>query len=124
MMIENLSDNALKVVMPAKLSAADVAQLADRLDGFIAQRSHIRLMFDLRNFGGWENLEAMGAHLDQLKSLPERAKHVDRIAVIVGHPWQQQFLQMLRTVVPTQVQAFESSEEAEATQWLLQNTTS
>lgn len=119
MTIENLSDNALKVIMPAKLTPADVAQVASRLDGLIAERGKIRIMFNLTNFGGWENLEAMGAHFDQLKFLPERAKHIERIAVIVGRPWQQQFLQMLRSVLPTQVQAFESNEEAEATQWLL-----
>jgi hypothetical protein len=78
-------------------------------------------MFDLRNFGGWENLEAMGAHFDQLKFIPERAKHIERMAVIVGYPWQQQFLQMLRNVLPTQVQAFEANEETEAKQWLLQS---
>jgi hypothetical protein len=120
MTIENLSDNALKVTMPAKLAADDVAQLAGRLDDLIAQRGHIRLMIDLTKFGGWENLEAMGAHLDQLKLMPERAKHIERIAVIIGYPWQQQFLQMLRNVLPTQVQAFEANEEAEAKQWLLQ----
>jgi hypothetical protein len=121
MTIENLSDNALKVVMPAKLSAADVAQVADRLDNLIAQCGHVRLMSDLTHFGGWENLEAMGAHFDQLKFIRERAKHIERIAVIVGHPWQQQVLQMLRSMLPTQVQAFESSDEVEATRWLLQN---
>ena len=120
MKIENLSDTALKVTMPAKLAAGDVAQLAGQLDNLIAQRGHIRLMMDLTNFGGWENMEAMGAHFDQLKFLPERAKHIERIAVVVGQPWQQQFLQMLRSVLPTQVQAFESNEAAEATQWLLQ----
>jgi hypothetical protein len=120
MTIESLSDNALKVEMPARLSAADVAQLASRLDNLIAERGHIRLLFDLTKFGGWENMEAMGAHFDQLKLIPERAKHIERIALIAGHPWQQQFLQMLRTVLPTQVQAFESGEATEATQWLLQ----
>jgi stage II sporulation SpoAA-like protein len=118
--IENLSENALKVVMPAKLTAADVAQVARQLDDLIAQHSRIRLMFDLTHFGGWENLEAMGAHFDQLKFIPERAKHIERIAVIIGYPWQQQFLQMLRNVLPTQVQAFEAGAEGEATQWLLQ----
>jgi hypothetical protein len=124
MTIENLSDNALKIVMPPRLTAEDVAQVASRLDTVISERSRIRLMFDLTNFGGWENLEAMGAHLDQLKFIPERAQHIERIAIIVGHPWQQQFVQMLRNVLPTQVQAFESSEEAEATQWLLQGAAS
>jgi hypothetical protein len=123
MTIENLSDNALKVVMPARLTAEDVAQVANRLDSVIAEHSPIRLMFDLTSFGGWENLEAMGAHLDQLKFIPERARHIERIAVIVGYPWQQQFVQMMRNVLPTQVQAFESNEEAEATRWLLQSST-
>jgi hypothetical protein len=119
MTIENLSDNALKIVMPTKLTAADVTQLAERLDGSIAQHGHIRVLFDLRNFGGWENMEALGAHLDQLKFIQERAKHIERIAVIVGYPWQQQFIAMIRNVLPAPVQPFESSEEAAAADWLL-----
>lgn len=119
MTIETLSDNALKVVMPAKLAAEDVAQLAERLDGTIAQQGHIRMLIDLRSFGGWENMEALGAHLDQLKFIQQRAQHIDRIAIIVGYPWQQQFIGLIRNVLPTQVQPFESSEEAAATDWLL-----
>ena len=53
MTIETISDNALKVVMPAKLTADTVAQLAQRLDGLIAERGRIRVLFDLSNFGGW-----------------------------------------------------------------------
>jgi SpoIIAA-like len=119
MTIETLAGNALKIVMPAKLTASDVAQVADRLDASIAQFSRIRVLFDLRNFAGWENMEALGAHLDQLKFIQERAKHIDRIAVVVGHPWQQQFVALIRNVLPAPVQPFESSEEAAATDWLL-----
>ena len=119
MTIESLSDNVLKIVMPAKLSAQDVTQAAERLDGSIAQHGRIRVLFDLRNFGGWENMEALGAHLDQFKFIGERAKHIDRIAVIVGHPWQQQFIALIRNMLPAPVQPFESSEEAAAVDWLL-----
>ena len=118
MTIENLSDTVLKAVMPQKLTASDVEQLASRLDGLISERGRISVMFDLRNFAGWENLEALGAHMDQLKFIQGRTQHIDRIAVIAGHPWEQQFLQMLRTILPTQVQSFGSNEEAVAAQWL------
>lgn len=120
MTIETLSDNAIKVVMPTKLTADDVAQLAERLDTTIAQHGKLRMLVDLRSFGGWENMEALGAHLDQLKFIQERAKHIDRIAIIVGYPWQQQFIALIRNVLPTQVQPFESTEEAAAKDWLLQ----
>jgi hypothetical protein len=119
MTTEMLSDNTLKIVMPAKLTAEDVAEVAKRLDGTIAQHGRIRMLMDLRNFGGWENMEALGAHLDQLKFIQERAKHIDRIAIIVGYPWQQQFIALIRNVLPTQVQPFESTEEAAAKDWLL-----
>jgi hypothetical protein len=120
MTTEMLSDNAIKIVMPQKLSAADVATVAAALDGAITQHGRIRLLADMRNFGGWENMEALGAHLDQLRFIAERAKHIDRIAVIVGYPWQQQVIAFLRNVLPTQVQPFESSEETAAKDWLLQ----
>ena len=120
MTIEMLSDNAIKIVMPAKLTADDVTKVAAALDGAITQHGRIRLLADMRNFGGWENMEALGAHLDQLRFIQERAKHIDRIAVIVGYPWQQQVIAFLRNVLPTQVQPFESSEEAAAAAWLVQ----
>jgi len=119
MTIESLSDNALKVVMPSKLTADDVTQLAQRLDSTIAERGRIRVLFDLRAFGGWENLEALGAHLDQLKFIQERAKHIDRVAVIVAQPWEQQLVGFIRNVLPAPVQPLAASEEAAATQWLL-----
>jgi hypothetical protein len=120
MTIESLSDNALKVVMPAKLAANDVTQVAQRLDSLIAERGRIRLLFDLRAFGGWENLEALGAHLDQLRFIQERAKHIDRIAVIVAQPWEQQLVGFIRNVLPAPVQPFGANEEPAATQWLLE----
>ena len=120
MTIETISDNALKVVMPAKLTADDVAQLAQRLDGLIAQRSRIRLLFDLTNFGGWENMEALGAHMDQLKFVQERIQHIDRIAIIAGYPWQHQLFSWITNVVHTQAKVFDKGQDAAATEWLLQ----
>ncbi|HET6277095.1 MAG TPA: STAS/SEC14 domain-containing protein [Candidatus Cybelea sp.] len=120
MMIEALSDNALKVAMPAKLTAEDVSQLAQRLDGLITERGRIRVLFDLTNFGGWENMEAVGAHIDQLKFVQERIAHIERIAVIAGYPWQHQLFDWVGSVVHTQAKVFDKGQEAAAAEWLLQ----
>lgn len=105
--------------MPAKLSAEDVGELAQQLDGLIAQRGRIRVLFDLTNFGGWENMEALGAHIDQLKFLQTRIAHVDRIAVIAGYPWQHQLFSWMGNVVHTQFNVFDAGQEAAAREWLL-----
>lgn len=120
MTIETLSDNALKVVMPPKLTADDVGQVAQRLDGLIAERGRIRVLFDLTNFGGWENMEALGAHMDQFKFVHSRIQHIDRIAAIVGYPWQHQLFGFMGNVLHTQFSVFEKGQEAAATDWLLQ----
>jgi hypothetical protein len=120
MTIETISDNALKVVMPPKLAAEDVAQLAQRLDGLIAERGRIRMLFDLTNFGGWENMEALGAHIDQLKFVQERIRHIERIAVIAVYPWQHQLFDWIGTMVHTQAKVFDKGQDAAAAEWLLQ----
>ncbi|MBV8588990.1 MAG: STAS/SEC14 domain-containing protein [Acetobacteraceae bacterium] len=119
MTVEMISDNAVKVVMPAKLTADDVTQLAQRLDGLIAERGRIRVLFDLTNFGGWENMEALGAHVDQLKFVHERIQHIDRMAVIAGYPWQHQLFSWISNVVHTQGNVFDRGQDAAAKEWLL-----
>jgi hypothetical protein len=120
MTIETLSDNTLKVAMPAKLTAPDVTQLAEQLDALIAKAGHIKLLIDLTNFGGWENMEALGAHMDQFKFVRERIAHIDRIAVITGNPWQQQLFQAITGVLHTEAMTFDKGQEAAATAWLSQ----
>jgi len=120
MTIETISDNALKAVMPAKLGASDVSQLAQSMDGLIDKSGRIRVLFDLSNFGGWENMEALGAHMDQLKFLHERIQHIDRIAVVAGYPWQHQMFSWISSVVHTQARVFDKGQDAAATEWLVQ----
>jgi hypothetical protein len=120
MTIETLSGNTLKVVMPAKLTADDVAEVAQQLDGLIAKAGRIKLLMDLTNFGGWENMEAFGAHMDQFKFVHERIEHVERIAVITGNPWQHQLFQAITGVLQTQAMAFDKGQEAAAESWLSQ----
>lgn len=120
MTIETISDNALKAVMPAKLTSEDVAQLAQGLDGLIARSGRIRVLFDLTNFGGWDNMEALGAHIDQLKFVQERIRHIERIAVVAGYPWQHQLFDWVGGMVHTQAKVFDVGQEAAAAEWLLQ----
>lgn len=120
MIIEALSDNALKVTIPPKLASEDVSQLAQRLDGLIAERGRIRMLVDLTNFGGWENMEAVGAHIDQLRFVHDRIPHIERIAVIAGYPWQHQLFDWVGSVVHTQARVFDKGQDAAAAEWLLQ----
>ena len=119
MTIEAISDNALAVTLPAKLTAEDVSQLAARLDTLIAEKSHIRVLFDLSNFGGWENLEALGAHVDQLKFLQNRVPHIERIAVITAYPWQHQVFNWVGNALHATFSVFDKGQDGAARAWLL-----
>ncbi len=105
--------------MPAKLTADDVAQLAQRLDGLIAERGRVRVLFDFANFGGWENMEAVGAHMDQFRFVHDRIAHIDRIA-LVADPWQQQFFAWVAGAAHVQAKTFAKGQAQEAADWLLQ----
>jgi hypothetical protein len=80
-----ISANALKMVVPEKLTAEDFRQLRLQIDSLISQHGKIRLLIDASGFGGWKNLAAFATHAQFIRSHHQK---VERIAVIAPHAWQ------------------------------------
>jgi hypothetical protein len=113
---EHISDNVLKVIVPEKLSAGDFRQLAPQIDFLLQQQGSMRLLVDASNFDGWENTAAFEKHIGFVKTHHQK---VERIAVIVGHNWQNWVIGTARLFVHPEVRTFAKGQESEAQKWIM-----
>jgi len=115
---EHISESVLKVIVPKKLSAGDFRQLAPQIDFLLQQQSSMRLLVDASNFDGWENIAAFEKHIGFVKTHHQK---VERIAVIVGHNWQNWVIGTARLFVHPEVRTFDKGQESEAQKWIMGN---
>ena len=115
--IEPLSGNILKLIAPEKLSARDFQDIAPHADAFIDQFGNVRLLIDASRLSGWENLDAFEHHMTFVKS---HHLTVERIAVIVGHDWQQWVAALAGAFLHPKIRTFGMDEEKAALAWLTQ----
>ncbi len=112
---EIISNNALKIVAPEKLQADDFQKIAPQIEDIIKQYGKIRLLIDGSGFNGWESMAAFEKHAGFVKN--HQAK-VERIAMIVGHEWQDWLIGAVRVFVHPEVRTFDKSHESDALKWI------
>lgn len=112
---EVISDNALKITIPEKLTADDFRQIAPQVDSLIGEYGKIRALIDASGFKGWENIAAFESHAGFVKNHQQK---VDRIAVVVAHNWQHWLIGAVRVFLHPEVKAYDKGLESEALQWL------
>ena len=113
---EAMSPCALKIVPSEKLTEADFQGLALRVDPLIKKCGRVRLLVDVSGFSGWESYAAFQAHASFIKN---HQRNVERIAVIVGHDWQNWVVDVARMFLHPEARAFHESREEEAQRWLV-----
>jgi hypothetical protein len=111
-----ISTNALRIIAPDKLKADDFRQIAPQIEAIIRQYGKISLLIDGSGFNGWENIAAFENHAAFVKNHQQK---VERIAVIVGHEWQDWLIGAVRVFVHPEVRTFDKSHESEALQWIV-----
>jgi SpoIIAA-like len=113
--LEPISAAAMKVVPSEKLTVADFRQLGPQIDAMIDRSGRIRVVVDVTEFGGWENLKAFEIHAGFVKT---HQMYVERLALIAGHDWQDWLVDTLRMFLHPQAKAFEKRHEGEAMRWI------
>jgi hypothetical protein len=115
--VEVLFPDTLKIIPSAKLSANDFVSITPKIDQLIRQHRQIRLLIDAMAVHGWENIEALRKHILFVK---DHQSKVRRIAVIVGHDWQDWLATVVNIFVHPQIKAFGKDQETAARQWLME----
>ncbi len=113
---EIVSGNVLKIIVPKKLKADDFLQVAPQIDSIISRYGKIRLLIDGSGFDGWENAAAFEHHAGFIKTHQQK---IERIAVIASHDWQHWLIGAVRIFLHPEVKAYDTAQETEALQWIL-----
>lgn len=90
-----ISTNALRIIAPQKLTAADFRQLRPQIESLISQHGQIRLLIDASGFDGWENIAAFRAQVGFIRI---HQRKIERVAVLAGHDWQRWVIGTVRNV--------------------------
>lgn len=113
--IDVISGNVLKLVAPDRLKADDFRQIAPQVDAIIRRYGKIRLLIDASGCNGWENIAALENHASFVKNHQQK---VERIAVIVGHEWQDWLIGAVKMFLHPEVRAYDKLHESEALRWV------
>jgi hypothetical protein len=113
---EVIAPDALKIVVPGRLTADDFRQLAPQVEAIIKEHGKIRLLIDATQLEGWQDISAFEAHATFVKDHQAKA---ERIAVIAPHEWQHWLIGLARVFLHPEVKAFDKDQERDACNWLV-----
>lgn len=109
----SMEDGILHAKLIGELESSAYEGLGAEIDNLLAGQDGARLLVDLQEFGGWQNLSALGHHI----SLMFGHRHVIRRAALLGDAsWQKVAVRFARHLLRGEARFFEN--EAEARAWL------
>lgn len=106
--------NIIELVVDGKLSRAELDEIAQKLETAIEQHGKVRLLEDVRGFGGiepsalWENIRFSLRHLSDFS----------RVAVVGDTTWVEWLTRAAKPLVRGEVRYFERARIEEARRWL------
>jgi hypothetical protein len=99
-----------------RLEAHDFASLALTVDGYIEDHGKLHgVLVELDHFPGWDDWEAVAAHL---RFLREHLPKIERVAILTDNPWLEPLPDVVRLLTPLEVRRFPADERGEAFVWL------
>ncbi len=113
--VDQLSAGHLKVVLLGKLEASAYQGVEETIDQYLAGKSNIRLLVDLREFDGWQGLGALGEHLSLVR---EHRRLPERVAVVGNKAWQRLAETVFSRFLNAEVRFFEAAEFGAAEAWI------
>ncbi|ANT61602.1 MULTISPECIES: STAS/SEC14 domain-containing protein [Roseobacteraceae] len=112
---EDLGDGLLQVRLRGKVDGAAYEEAIGDLDSYFAEHETIRLLIDLRDFDGWQGLDALRDHFFLVRG---HAKRVHRAAVVGDAGWQEMAVQIGKRAFGLDARHFRADEMAQAKAWL------
>ena len=112
---EDLGEGLLHVSLRGKVDSTAYDGAIEDLDRYFATHDQIRLLIDLRDFDGWQGLDALRDHFLLVRG---HARRVHRAAVVGDAGWQAMAVQIGRRAFGLDARHFRAGELAEAKSWL------
>jgi SpoIIAA-like len=104
----------LAVHVSGKLAKADYEHFVPEFDRLVRQHGHLRLLFDMTGFHGWE----ASALWEDVKFGTRHFADIERLAMVGERKWQHGMATFCRPFTKATIRYFDHADVAEARKWL------
>lgn len=112
----NESTGIVELRPRGRLEAHDFASLALTVDGYLEDHGRLRgVVVELEHLPGWDDWEAVAAHL---RFLRRHLPRIDRVAIVTDNPWLEPLPNVMRLLTPLEVRRFPAERRGEAFAWI------
>ena len=112
--IKHLEDNIIAVIASGTLTEEDYETLTPKLEREAEQHDTLRLVWEMRDFGGWQP----GALWEDAKLDTQISSEVTKLAMIGEATWQDWLTQLGKPFAAGEMRYFDLSERDAAYAWL------
>ena len=111
---EKRGGKVLEVQVSGKLAHEDYLHFVPKFEQLIKQHGKLRVLFDMRDFHGWE----AGALWDEIKVDIKHLSDIERLAMVGNKEWEKQMSLFCRPFTTAKIRYFDDTNAAEAWAWL------
>lgn len=111
----DLGDGMLHVQLRGQVDAAAYAEESTEMSAFLQDHDRFRLLLDLRDFDGWQGLDALSDHFFLVRSHHQK---LDKIAIVGDAAWQAMASRLGRQLFKIPSHYFPSQDFDGAMAWL------
>ncbi len=113
----NETQSFLEVTVTGKLHKEDYEAFVPRLENEINTGGKLRLLFDMRDFHGWD----AGALWEDLKFDLKHFSDFERIAMVGDKKWEEGMAAFCKPFTTGKVEYFDQTEHGKAVSWLTED---
>jgi hypothetical protein len=104
----------ISLVIVGKLESYDYEKFVPQLEELIEQEGKIRLLVELRQFGGF----SAGAMWEDFKLGVKHSNHIERLAVVGNKAWERAMTAFAKPFTTAKVRYFDESKLPDAKNWI------
>ena len=112
----NESTGIVELRPRGRLEARDFESLTLTVDGYLEDHGKLRgVVVELDHFPGWDDWDAINAHL---RFLRQHLPRIERVALVTDNPWLEPLPDVLSLVTPLEVRRFANERRGDAFAWV------
>ena len=113
-MEETPAGKVVTLIFKGQISREDYELFVPQLEGLMGQDEKIRLLVELRDFGGW----TLGAAWEETKFTVKHFNDIERLAIVGDRQWERGMAQFVKPFTSASVKYFDRDKLDAAKQWV------
>ncbi len=114
--IQTTSENVFAYEVDGRVREQDIKTAVAQIKPYFERDGKINVLARMKDFNGFDLLSVFDDELIKLKF--KAPSKIEKYAVVGPKPWMRNFLELVNSVMSTDIRTFEASEEQAAWEWI------